>query len=181
MTNENYWKERYGHAWDKSKFREESIKEKIKNETNRSVVNVGLGAGSAEYIPGTAKNSGYERGGADLKIDGLNIYLEVTGPQVKSIDLSKPLWIRPDKIENAKKNYPLHETWVIHWLERDGTLRVINLNNDFFESVAKGIYKTVLPVIRGTTEKYIEVPSEDPCVKNWKTLIDRIKSVNMDQ
>ncbi len=165
MRSENYWKERYKHTWKKSNQRERAVIRRIREEAGRLVVAAGLGAGSAEYLSGSAASRGYERGGADLRVGDTSVYLEVTGPQTTGVLRSAPLWVRPDKIENARRHYPERETWVVHWLQRGDTLRVIKLDQDFFDELDLRVFRTVTPMIRGTRERYCEIPANHPCVK----------------
>lgn len=175
MADADFWKQRYQHSWSKAEQRERAIQERILQEAGKQVEFVGLGAGSDEYLSGSAASQGYERGGADLHIVGTNVYLEVTGPQTKSVSLSEPLWIRPDKVTNARNHFPKYDTWVIHWLERDGTVRVIHLNERFFELVDNGTFPITRQTIRGTTETYFTISASHPCVQLWSVLIQRLK------
>ncbi len=127
MPDADYWKKLYRQAWDKSDRREREIIRRINEETGKVAIPVGLGAGSTEFLSGTAASRGYERGGADLHVAGTNVYLEVTGPQSAYVGHDAPLWVRPDKAKNAFDHPHEHETWVVHWLEKDGTLRVMDL------------------------------------------------------
>ena len=178
MNDPNFWKDQYHHTWQRASARETAIIERIKRETGRTVILCGLGAGSDQYLSGTAASYGYEKGSADLHVLGTNIYLEVTGPQSKAVPLTAPLWIRPDKLNNARIHNHEHETWIIHWLERDGTLRVIHLNGEFFEELEKGMFKTATPMIRGAREMYIEIPANSRFVKPWSTLIARLRELD---
>ena len=177
MRDSNYWKDRYQHTWSQSSSREKNIIECILNESGKKVKPIGLGVLSSKYLPGSAAQRGYEKGGPDLVIEGTDIYLEVTGPLVDSVDVSADLWLRPDKIKNAYSKYPKIETWVIHHLPKDNRLRVIQLNREFFQRFKKGYYKVIKPTIRGTIETYVSIPALDPCVKPWKVLIERLMNL----
>lgn len=173
--DDNYWKHLYKHAWEKSSDREKAISQLIEQETGRKVVRVGLGAGSTDFLPGSAKSRGHEKGGADLSIEGTNLYLEITRPQTPNVIIEDPLWIRPDKVRNAR-DHEDYETWVIHILEKDGTLRVIALDEIFFRSYDRQEFGIVHPIIRGTGETYIEIPANHKCVKPMKVLLTKIRS-----
>jgi hypothetical protein len=176
MADPDYWKNQYkGNSWEIASRRAAEIISLIKRTTKKNVVPVGLGEGSTEFLPGNAKNYGHEKGEADLHVSDTNIYIEITGPQTKSVTADAALWIRPDKIENAHSHYPKHETWVVHYLERDGTKRVIRLNKNFFRLVDNAEFQTVTPNIRGAQETYIEIPADHECVQPWEVLIERIK------
>lgn len=177
MTDADFWKQQYQHAWEKASKREQTVKAKILNEAGKQVEFVGLGAGSTDFLSGTAASQGYQKGDADLYIVGTNIFLEVTGPQSKAVRLEDPLWIRPDKVRNARAHFPGHKTWVVHWLERDGTLRVIPLDEMFFDLLDKNVFSIVNPLIRGVRETYLAIPASHPCVKPWSALIARLKQL----
>ncbi len=172
----DYWKRLYQQSWDIASKREQAVIQRILQETGKIAVFVGLGAGSADFHSGTAASQGFEKGGADLQIADTNIYLEVTGPQVKSVTLDKPLWLRPDKIENAQSHED-HDTWVVHWLERDGTLRVIHLDQQFFQSYDSNELPIVRPTIRGVTERYVEIQARHRYVKSWDVFIAYVKKI----
>jgi hypothetical protein len=176
--DENYWKRLYGsEAWEKSNRREREIMRRIKDESGKVAAPVGLGAGSTELLSGTAESWGLERGGADLHVVETDVYLEVTGPQVTSVRFEDTLWVRPDKIRNAMRHRYEHETWVIHWLERDGTLRVIHMDDQFFADVQDETFPEITMRRRGATERYVEIPAKQDCVRPWSALIDRLRSL----
>ncbi len=137
----------------------------------------GLGAGSTGFLSGSAASQEYERGGADLFIVGTNIYLEVTGPQLRGVPLSDPQWVGPDKIESARSHFPERVTFVIHWLEKDGTLRVIRLREPFFKLVDEGVFPIIHPLIRGVRETYVAIPTTHPCVRPWSAFIQWLRRV----
>lgn len=177
MTQDaDYWKRLYQQSWEKADQRERAIIERIGKEAGKTVTLVGLGAGSSEFLSGTAASQGYEKGGADLQVLKTNVYLEVTGPQTRSITADKPLWVRPDKIENAKEHAD-HDTWLIHWLERDGTLRVIHFDSKFFQLYERRTFPIVRPNIRGTIETYVEISAQHSVVQPWTTLIGYLKNL----
>jgi hypothetical protein len=172
----DYWKRLYQQSWAMADQRERAIIERIQREAGKIAIFVGLGAGSADFLSGTAASQGFEKGGADLQVVDTNTYLEVTGPQVKSVTRDKPLWLRPDKIDNARA-HPEHDTWVVHWLERDGTLRVIHLDQEFFQSYDKKELPIVTPRIRGAVERYVEIPAQHRYVQPWAALIGYLKKL----
>jgi hypothetical protein len=173
----DYWKRLYQQAWDKSDRREREIIRRIHEETGNVAIPVGLGAGSTEFFSGTASSQGYERGGADLHVVETNVYLEVTGPQTASVGHDEPLWIRPDKAKNAFDHRHEHETWVVHWLEKDGTLRVIHMGDGFFANIRERVFPIVERTIRGARERYVEIPAEHDFVRPWSDLIERLRSL----
>ena len=175
MTDANYWKERYKDMWGAASRRERAVAERIHQETGRVVVPVGLGTGTSAYLSGSARSHGREKGGADLRVEGTPVYLEVTGPHSPRVPLAAPLWLRPDKVRNARDHCADHETWIVHWLEQAHTLRVIRLDADFFACCDAGEFRIVTPQIRGTPETYLEVPANHTCVRAWQALIDRLR------
>lgn len=176
MTDYDYWKKKYHPTQDASARREQIIAERLERLTGRKVRIVGFGAGSEEFLPGTAKSHGYEKGEPDLLVGGTNIVVEVTGPNVP-VRLTDTLWIRPDKIANAKAHIGDKETWVAHCLADNSTVRVIKIDKDFINEYEKGIYKTGRhSTRRGTTETMVEVPADEKCVRKFEILVERIKS-----
>lgn len=174
MSDPNYWKDQYQHTWQQSASREDTVANLIETETGLKVETVGLGAGSSEYLAGSAVDQGYERGGADLHVLGTNVFIEVTGPLVKSVQADAPLWIRPDKIANARAHHSANEIWVVHHLPRDNMLRVIPLDEEFFRRLDRGEFPTVNPRIRGAVETYIAIEASSPVVYQFQELINRL-------
>jgi len=173
MTDFDYWKHRYSHTWDQSSRRENNISLCIKQLTGFTVVKVGLGAGSSDFIPGPAMIHGLAKGEADLQVEGTNIFLEVTGPLVKSVTPEKPIWVRPDKLD-AARNHQDHETWILHHLPYNELVRVINLDSQFWSALDRGEFIIVQPIIRGVMEKYYEIPASHHCVQPFDSLIARL-------
>ncbi len=130
----------------------------------------GLGAATSDFLSGTAASHEHERGGPDLWVVETNVFLEVTGPQTKAVSPAEPLWVRPDKLEHAR-THPEQDICVIHWLERDGTLRVIHLDQRFFGYLDRGEFPIVHPRLKGELESYCEIPANHPCVREWEVFI----------
>lgn len=177
MTDFDYWKRQYQQSWGQSAEREAGIAAQLSQATGKEIQPVGLGAGSAEFLPGSAAQQGHTKGDADLNVVGTNIYLEVTGPLVNSVVEGNALWIRPDKVQNAKQKTPALETWVVHHLPRNELIRVVPLNKQFFRALEAGEFPIVAPRIRGVTERYHEIPARHACVQPYDTLVERLKRV----
>lgn len=175
MIDFNYWKNGYQHLWGPSGDREADIAKLIGQLTGKEAEKSGFGTGSTEFISGEAKKHGHEKGEADLRVIGTDIKLEVTGPITVKVDFTKPLWVRPDKIENARKHLKDSDTWVVHCLEKSGVIRVIRLDKAFFSFYDSDKYQTVHPSIRGKIETMVEIPYDDPVVQPLSSLIETIK------
>ena len=176
MIDFDYWKRGYQHLWGPSGDRETDVAKLVLRLTGIEAVKSGFGTGSTEFIPGQAEKHGYEKGEADLRVIGTNIKLEVTGPLTAAVGPTKPLWVRPDKIANARKHLQERDTWVVHCLERSQMIRVIRLDKTFFGFYDSGKYQTVYPRIRGKIETMVEIPYDDPVVKPFSALIKTIKN-----
>lgn len=174
MADADYWKKQYKETWAQSSQRELTIAKLLEDESGKKIEPVGLGAGSADFLSGTASERGYTKGDADFIVAGTNIHLEVTGPLVKSVDERQDLWVRPDKIANAKQNVANHETWVIHHLPKGDLIRVVLLGDEFFNALDNNEFLIVTPRIRGSQERYYAIPVVHRCVKSLDALIDRL-------
>lgn len=174
MTDFDYWKKQYQDTWGQSSEREMKIAAQLSQATGKEIKPVGLGAGSEKFLGGSAAQQGYKKGDADLNVVGTNIFLEVTGPLVKFVGEGDPLWVRPDKVQNAKQN-AAHETWVVHHLPKNGLIRVVLLDEEFWNSLDAGHFRIVTPRIRGAQERYHEIPAAHPCVKPYDALVERLK------
>jgi hypothetical protein len=177
MTDFNYWKNQYKDTWGQSSQRETAIARYLEEATGRTIKPVGLGAGSADFFSGSAASHGHAKGDADLVVVGTNIYLEVTGPLVPSVDIHAVLWVRPDKVDNARRSRDSHETWVLHHLPKNDLIRVINLSEPFWRSLDAGEFPIVTPRIRGVQERYHAIPATHTCVQPYSALIDRLRRV----
>lgn len=174
MTDIDYWKKLYQGLWATTGKREEAIAQTIEKLTGRKVNIIGMGAGSDQFLSGNAISHGYKKGDPDMTVEGTNICLEVTGPNI-NVPYTVPLWIRPDKIENAKGHFPAKDTWIIHCIENH-TIRTIKLDASFFAKYDSGQFEIVHPLIRHVTETYIAIPYNDLCVLTFDVLIEHIKN-----
>ena len=177
MTDDDYWKEQYKATWGQSAQREINIAKILEQQSGKKIKPVGLGAGSADYFSGSAASHGHVKGDADLQVVDTNIYLEVTGPLVMFVDEYQDLWVRPDKVANAKERGAEHEIWVVHHLPKKDLLRVIPLGTEFWTALAAGSFPIVSPTIRGVRERYHALPATHSCVKAFSVLVERLKSV----
>jgi hypothetical protein len=181
MADAAFWKRRYRATWPAASRREREIIARVQSEAGRVAVPVGLGTGSADYLAGSAARHGHERGAADLRVRGSNIYLEVTGPLTADVPPDAPLWLRPDKLAHARSHLGDRETWVVHCLGTTDLLRVIRLDVGFFALLDQGAFRTVTPTIRGTPETYLEIPAAHPCVQPWAVLVERLQQLEPER
>ena len=72
----NYWKNAYKKTWDQSSQRENALIEILESATGRRITSAGLGAGTTDYISGSAQENGYEKGDADLPGERSFVHLE---------------------------------------------------------------------------------------------------------
>lgn len=168
--NENYWKDAYQGTWDASSKREQRLMTYIEKSTGMQCSTFGLGAGSSQYIPGSAERNGYQKGDADFAIDGTNIYIEVTGPLAMSVKPDAPLWFRPDKLNNTIKNSS-HDVFFAHHCMSVDLWRVIHVDEDFKERFRKYQFRVVTPFIRGRRERYVQIEANDKCVHDLDYLV----------
>lgn len=155
----NFWKDRYKDSWDKAAQKEKMVIQLIESKTGKKVELYGLGAGSTEYLSGSASDNNSTKGDADLYIKEADTFIEVTGPNIK-VNKSDALWIRPDKIENALakiKNGIGKGHFVIHVIEiKDSSetlIRVVPITAELNN------FPIIEPRIRGTVERYREIPA----------------------
>jgi hypothetical protein len=170
----NYWKDAYQSYWGIAKSKEDNVKKIVQEICKCKCEFVGLGAGREDYLPGSAKSRSFEKGGSDLHVCGTNIYIEVTGPNIDSVDEKADLWIRPDKIEYARNN-PDKNCWIVHALKKRFLLRAINLNKDFLRQYENNKFRLVHPRIRGLTETYTAVPANSPYIQDIENMFSFIE------
>lgn len=181
--DKNYWKEAYKEFWEVSSRKEVFVKELIKKETGFTVLEVGLGAGTEDFLSGSAADHGLVKGDADLYVVGADAYVEVTGPNIK-VELSDTLWIRPDKVNNSFNKQKegkgkLHAIVHIAEIKPGGkrAIRVIMLNNSFIEACKRNEFKIIYPTIRGKREKYLELPPEHAVIISFEKFLELLKQL----
>jgi hypothetical protein len=168
---ENYWKHAYHQTWADAAEREQRVALDILEATGRKVVPAGLGTASTEFLPGAAERHGHERGAPDLHIASTNVFLEVTGPLASGVSVTRALWLRPDKIEHARRHMQQMRTVVIHCLGDSGPRRAIYLGSGFFRRFGSAAYPIEARLIRGRREHYVAVPAAAPDVRPWDLFV----------
>jgi hypothetical protein len=174
MSNPNYWKDKYKDFWDDAAKKEENVKKLIEKECKCKCRFVGLGAGSTNYLPGSAKLQGFKKGGSDLHVEGTSIFIEVTGPNTDRVGEDAALWIRPDKIQNALADSE-NDHWVVHVLKKNAHMRTVHMNEDLKIAFKKGELKIITPTIRCAEEKYVEIPAASKYVEEIGSLVIAIQ------
>lgn len=173
----NFWKNKYKELWPESKTKEEKLRFLIENETKFSLEPFGVGAESNEYIVSTDINE--DKGAPDYHIKGTNIYIEVTGPLSNYVKPENGFWIRPDKIEYARKHSNKNNEYIVLYFPSVDQWYSIHLNEDFFQDMEKNKkndYKLVYPTIRGKTEKYIEIKFSNPLIRKIDNMIAELNN-----
>ena len=175
--DKNYWKNAYSNTWKESSERELYLARWIKENTGFDVETVGLGAGTSDYISGSARENGYEKGSADLHVTGTNIYIEVTGPLSTKVPVDTPLWFRPDKILSAIKKMQRGQVIIFaHHCPSEDLWRIINIDENLAQRFRNYKLPVVNPIIRGRKERYIEISCDDECIQNLNYLKNFIKN-----
>lgn len=179
--DKNYWKEAYKHLWEETSKKEMLCKKILEDELNINIEIAGLGAGSSEFIEGSAADNKFEKGSADLFIPNLNCFVEVTGPNIP-VSKKAAIWIRPDKLNNTylkiqQDNNSLHLFLHVQKCKEDNEtlIRGIFLDEIFFKRGFKKEFKTVFPTIRGKSEKYIEIPFDDTSLLKINEVLQKLK------
>ncbi|MDE7277166.1 MAG: hypothetical protein K2N98_10000 [Lachnospiraceae bacterium] len=178
--DENYWKDAYQGTWPAASKRENRLKAYLEKETGMQCIASGLGAGSSQYISGSAARNGYQKGDADFVIKGTNIYIEVTGPLVKTVKPTEPLWFRPDKLNNAIKNSS-HVVFLAHHCMAADLWRVIHVDEEFKKRFREYQFPVVTPTIRNLPERYVEIKADDRCVRDLSYLVMYLKQIKESQ
>jgi hypothetical protein len=136
----------------------------------------GLGTGSTAFLSGSAASRNLQKGDADYSVKGYPVHIEMTGPLVSSVREDADLWIRPDKIANARSHLPEH-TIVVHHLPRTNLLRAVFLDGTFFAALDSGAFPIVRPGIRGAVETYNSIPATHPVVRSWGDFVGFLKGL----
>jgi hypothetical protein len=175
MGDPNFWKDEYEDAW-KDGNRRENLVTNILKDNGIEVVEFGFAAGSEEYKEGRPEEYGYEQGDPDLRVEQTDQYIEVTGTDL-SIEPRAPIWVRPDKIENARDHADRDE-WVVHVLEEHKLFRAIHLTEDVIEYLLKETAeRRIYPYINGNEEEYVAIsPFESELVEPIEAMINYLTS-----
>src|SRR2546421_13049263 len=96
----DFWKNIYRNKWKTSGTREESVLSLLKEASFKDAKLVGFGAGSEKFFHGKPENYGKKKGDPDIDIPSVSVAVEVTGTNVRKVNLEPDLWVRPDKVEN---------------------------------------------------------------------------------
>jgi hypothetical protein len=171
MRDQNYWKRRYRGIWRFSIQREQKVLNLLDEKGIKAEFS-GFGTGNDSFISGSPSEYGLSKGDPDIHICNTNIYIEVTGTNSNKVDEKSPLWIRPDKIENALKSSE-KDVWIVHVLDRFDLIRCIHLKKEICEILLNR--NRSIKKIRGSSETYIEILANEDIVKPIDELLNYIK------
>src|SRR5438552_4532887 len=170
----DFWKNLYRDQWKKSGSREEKVLSLLKEAGFKDAKLVGFGAGSEEFFHGKAEKYGRKKGDPDIDIPSVGVSVEVTGTDVKRVNLQADLWVRPDKVENAR-DHRERDTWVVHSLDHEGTLRAIHLDGKTIDRLLQIEQINTTMRRTGVEETYIPIRANDPNVKPFTDLVSYLK------
>lgn len=171
MKDMDFYKRKYADSWDQSASKEKRVARMITDGTRKMVAAVGFGAGSTDFITGTAASNGFEKNYPDLAIDGTPVLVEVTGPLTNHVDPSDPLWIRPGKLDFARGRLAVRTVWIVHHIVKGDLFRAIRLNRGFFEALDRGEFRTINPIVRGSRTQFVEIESNHSVVVSFERMI----------
>ena len=184
MADENFWKNAYESFWEKSSQKEKLLRDIIFEKTSFELEPYGLGAESTEFIPGSAKKHSNELGAPDFKVNGINVFVEVTGPLSNKARPESGLWIRPDKLNYAFTHRKKQEEFFVLLFDSVNKWYVIHANEEFFQDVKQkqkffeqNDYIKIYPIIRGNKECYISINHDNPFVKDLDYFISYLKKI----
>jgi hypothetical protein len=159
------WKKIYGPDWPSGKRKVQKVIDALGAHDIKAEAH-GFMPLSTEYTP----ENPLEKGAPDLKIVSVEIYVEVTGPNIP-MSPQVGLWIRWDKFKYAE-DHPEKEIWVAHILESENDLiRFLKLG-----SGVKERYEEIHPTPRQVIETYRTVPANDPHLFSLAQFCDYIKT-----
>ena len=167
--NTDHFKKKYMSSWEFSVKKESFVKVMIEELCGRQCLFEGLGTHSNRFIPGSAEQNGYMKGAPDIKIQGTNISIEVTGPNKLGMDIADDLWILPSKICNALMAVD-RDSWLCHLLPFDfsGTnffVRFIHLSGKpFLDSLENNEFVQFGRMINGSVECFFAIPANHDCI-----------------
>lgn len=187
MKDKDFWKRQYADKWDFSSVRESNFKEYIEKQTGFELRYFGEGAGSTEFLHGSAEDNGSEKGAPDLWVVGTDIYIEVTGSFSPNTKAGDDIWFRPDKLNYAYNHLYDSNEFLANNFAKAGEWYVIHYDDELQSDVdskrpANEDYQKITAKIRGVKETYISIHSNNPNVKTLDDLIAYLRSVkeNMD-
>jgi hypothetical protein len=169
----------YQHQWPISNRKEALVCRKMTTAIDCKVMVAGFGAGSSDYIPGNAIANGHDEADSDLKIEGTNIAIEVTGPNNPFVAWSDDLWIRPQKVEHAAR-HPGKDCWVAHclWTDQiysDIEFRVVRLDAAFIAACAAGQIPLRTKLVNGILTDFYCVNPFSHWVQNDSHLFAKVR------
>lgn len=170
----NFWKDKYQPLWESATAKEALVTGLIENATGWRPQPYGLGAASTAYISGSAADNHHTKGDADLDIKEADVFIEVTGPNIK-VSGTDALWIRPDKIQNALAKIARGEGkghFVAHVIKQKQVAEVLIRVVPITEALLH--FRTIHPTIRGTVETYKEVPANYAAILSFEAFIQTL-------
>lgn len=175
MGDPNFWKDEYEDAWRDGNRREGLVTEILRSQ-GIGVEDFGFAAGSTEYKEGRPEEYGYEQGDPDLRVTGTERYVEVTGTDLP-VPRQASLWIRPDKIRNAR-DHPDRDEWVVHVLESQKLFRAVHLTDDVVDDLLEvSAERRIYPYINGNEEEYVAVsPVETDLVEPVEAMVNYLST-----
>lgn len=105
------FKDKYKDHWEVANKREQAFYSPL-STFGYDLEPYGFYAESDEYAPGSPKESGIP----DYHVKDTNKYIEVTGTD-KDVNPLSPVWVRPDKVEYAKR-HPDQTVILVHCLDQ---------------------------------------------------------------
>jgi len=116
----NNWKDKYSDTWETGNERENVLKKLLESYGFKPIVH-GFGAMSTEYIAEKSKEPG--KPDFYIEVNGEKVYFEVTGTHF--ISEYAPIWVRPDKINYAKKHNI--KCYLVHIISAKRLVRFIDM------------------------------------------------------
>lgn len=144
--DKEYLKKIYTDYWPESVRRELVVKAIIEKETSQQVKVFGNCAGSVDYVP-VEDEAPHLKGDADLLIESLKCFVEVTGSHER-IPFCADVLVKPHKMVNAHvKHIWGFRCFVVHIHEAietgDIVISVLPIDERFLKNFLTGAYKIV--------------------------------------
>jgi len=165
-------KEAFKGTWELSAQKEAFVKDSIERCAGVKVLDVGFGAGSTEYIKGSSGSHGFDKAAPDLKVEGTNLVIEVSGP-LRSMSQKADLLVNTSKVEYALE-HPELEYWFAHsngvTRNREG-VRMIRIGKQFRQGMDRGEICYTQFESRGMQQMFWSIPADHYTVCRFDTFL----------
>lgn len=178
QSHSTFIKDKFKGTWDRSAKKEAFVRECIERFAEKTVLDEGFGAGSTAYIEGTSADHGHEKAAPDLRIQGTDLCIEVTGP-LRSIFVNEntDLLVNLSKVKYALRHPDLEYwiAWVNGVTSKRQNVRMIRIGEQFRTAVDRAEICRTQFKHRDFMQKFWAIPNDHHTVISFDLFLRYLK------